>query len=182
MANLEVYFQDVFFTNGKTLAEETHSPIDENTWSSWFSRWLDSLNSDLPPAESYELTLRLSDDAEIQNLNRQYRYKDQPTDVLAFAALEVEPPQGLAEYPDEPLYLGDIIISVDTAAQQAQQQGHSLTLELAWLAAHGFLHLLGWDHPDDETLKEMLSKQETLLQSVGLISLDNSELIFLLGA
>lgn len=173
MTKLEVYFQDVFFTNGQALAEETESGIHENTWSSWFSSWLDCLKCDLPPAESYELSLRLSDDAEIQNLNRQYRYKDQPTDVLAFAALEVEQPQGLAEDLDEPLYLGDIIISVNTAALQAQQQGHSLTYELAWLAAHGFLHLLGWDHPDEETLKEMLSQQETLLRSVGLISLDN---------
>lgn len=68
----------------------------------------------------------------------------------------------------EPLYLGDMIISVETARRQAQQQNHSLTLELAWLAAHGLLHLLGWDHPDDISLHEMLNRQETLLKIVGL--------------
>jgi probable rRNA maturation factor len=67
-----------------------------------------------------------------------------------------------------PLYLGDVVISVDTAHQQAQQQGHSLQTELAWLATHGLLHLLGWDHPDEESLLEMLNQQETLLQSVEL--------------
>jgi probable rRNA maturation factor len=68
----------------------------------------------------------------------------------------------------EPLYLGDIAISIDTAQRQAQQQGHSLKTELAWLAAHGFLHLLGWDHPDEESLTQMLDRQETLLQAIGL--------------
>jgi probable rRNA maturation factor len=67
-----------------------------------------------------------------------------------------------------PLYLGDVVISVDTAHRQAQQQGHSLKTELAWLATHGLLHLLGWDHPDEESLMEMLNQQETLLQIVNL--------------
>ena len=165
MGKLEVNFQDVFFDHGKT-------PIDDETWSKWFSTWLDSLEEDLPPAEVYELTLRLTDDVEIQSLNHQYRQKNQPTDVLAFASLETDIPKFLQEYiEEEPLYLGDIIISVNTADFYAQQQGHSLIIELAHLASHGFLHLLGWDHPDDETLKKMLTKQETLLRSVGLIYL-----------
>ena len=67
-----------------------------------------------------------------------------------------------------PLYLGDIVISVDTAHRQAQQQGHPLKTELAWLAAHGFLHLLGWDHPDEDSLNSMLNQQEMLLQTIGL--------------
>jgi probable rRNA maturation factor len=65
--------------------------------------------------------------------------------------------------------LGDIIVSIDTAARQAEQQEHSLTTELAWLTAHGLLHLLGWDHPDEESLMEMLKKQVILLHSVGII-------------
>ena len=96
---------------------------------------------------------------------RNFRHKDQPTDVLSFAALEVDCPQ----LPDEePLYLGDIIISVETAARQAVVQGHSLTVELSWLAAHGLLHLLGWDHPDEDSLVEMLTQQEEMLHSIGL--------------
>jgi probable rRNA maturation factor len=83
--------------------------------------------------------------------------------------LEVNSPQLPTEFQlSVPLYLGDVVISVDTAGRQAQQQGHPLQTELAWLAAHGLLHLLGWDHPDEERLVEMLNQQETLLQSVNL--------------
>ena len=67
-----------------------------------------------------------------------------------------------------PLYLGDIVISVDTAQRQVQQHGHTLQTELVWLAAHGLLHLLGWDHPDDDSLTRMLSQQAILLQTIGL--------------
>jgi probable rRNA maturation factor len=66
---------------------------------------------------------------------------------------------------NEPLYLGDIIISVETAQKQAQ--GHSLAQELAWLAAHALLHFLGWDHPTEAELLTMLQKQSELLQQVG---------------
>jgi probable rRNA maturation factor len=127
------------------------------------------LQPELPPASAYELSLRLTDDTEIQTLNAQYRQKNQPTDVLAFAALEVDSPQLPSHLQlAMPLYLGDLVISVDTAYRQAQQQGHSLKTELAWLASHGLLHLLGWDHPDDESLMEMLARQKTLLQIVNL--------------
>lgn len=143
--------------------------IAESTWDQWFQTWLQQLAAELPPAIGYELSIRLSDDREIQHLNAQYRHQDKPTDVLSFAALEVEYPQ-IESIPAEiPLYLGDIIISVDTAARQAEQQDHSLTVELAWLAAHGLLHLLGWDHPDEESLMQMLGQQETLLTAVGLV-------------
>ncbi len=122
----------------------------------------------LHPQQHYELTLRLTDDAEIQGLNRQFRDKDQPTDVLAFAALEVNGPTPAAA--DLPLYLGDLVISVETAQQQAIEQGHALETELAWLAAHGLLHLLGWDHPDSTQLAAMLAKQRSLLQTAGIIA------------
>ena len=67
----------------------------------------------------------------------------------------------------QPLYLGDIIISVDTAFKQAIAQGHPLKTELMWLASHGLLHLLGWDHPDEASLTEMLIQQKALLGTVG---------------
>ncbi|MBC6477208.1 MAG: rRNA maturation RNase YbeY [Hormoscilla sp. GM7CHS1pb] len=139
----------------------TNCPIDDRTWVSWFSLWLEKMQTILPPAQGYELSLMLTSDGEIQAMNAQYRQKNQPTDVLAFAALEVDFPQ----YNElHPVILGDIVISVETAARQAQQQRHSLSYELAWLAAHGFLHLLGWDHPDEEHLTRMLEQQEMLLQ------------------
>lgn len=150
-------------------------PIAESIWETWFQRWLSLLypahilNAAAAIADpSYELTLRLTDDAEIQTLNAQYRQIDRPTDVLAFAALEVESPQG-DEIEALPLYLGDIVISVETAVRQAQERGHALPVELAWLATHGLLHLLGWDHPDEASLIQMLEQQASLLEAVAIV-------------
>lgn len=167
---VEVSVQDCFFTTSRSVASETEDgAISTETWENWFYRWLEALHSTLPPAQSYELCLRLTEDTEIQTLNAQYRHKNQPTDVLAFAALEVNSPQLPTHLQSTiPLYLGDVVISVETAYRQAQQQGHPLNIELAWLATHGLLHLLGWDHPDEESLREMLNQQETLLQAVEL--------------
>ncbi len=149
-------------------------PVQAETWEIWFRRWLEVLDPKndadglpLHPHEQYELSLRLSDDREIQSFNQQYRFKDQPTDVLAFASLEVDYPQSDV-LNEEPLYLGDIVISVETADRQAHEHGHTLETEMAWLAAHGLLHLLGWDHPDDDRLIRMLNQQQALLAIVGL--------------
>ena len=83
---------------------------------------------------------------------------------MAFASLESELPGATEIYAEEPVYLGDIIVSVETAQRQALEAGHSLPKELLWLATHGLLHLLGWDHPDEESLNQMLSKQSDLIQ------------------
>ncbi len=155
------------------LPEDTPE-LAQIPWTQWFQQWLTQLDP-LDPDDGlplhidrrYELCLRLTSDAEIQTLNHQYRSQDKPTDVLAFAALEVAvpPPEDEAE----PLYLGDIVISVETADRQAVEQQHSLTTELAWLATHGLLHLLGWDHPDEAQLLTMLAQQRALLQSAAII-------------
>ncbi|BAW95585.1 hypothetical protein NIES970_04940 [[Synechococcus] sp. NIES-970] len=136
-------------------------------WENHLNRWLGELAGELPPADGYELTLRFTHDGEIQALNHQYRQKDQPTDVLSFAALEDN--FGSPLPPGEALYLGDIIVSVDTAQRQAQEQNHSLQTELGWLVSHGLLHLLGWDHPDEDQLLQMLNRQGVLLRNVQLI-------------
>ncbi|HEY9626819.1 MAG TPA: rRNA maturation RNase YbeY [Coleofasciculaceae cyanobacterium] len=164
---VEVAVQDYFFEPSNLPAAVT-----EAEWQSWFQRWLEALDSEpfhpiLAEYQEYELSLRLTDDAEIQTLNAQYRHKDQPTDVLAFATLETDGPQ-VDPLTAQPLYLGDIVISVETAQAQAQQQNHSLRQELAWLGAHALLHLLGWDHPDEASLMLMLKRQESLLQDVGI--------------
>ncbi|MBD2092301.1 rRNA maturation RNase YbeY [Microcoleus sp. FACHB-1515] len=158
MKDLQV---EVYVEQAGAIAPE----VDLETWQRWFTRWLAELEPVASPIDAYELSLRLTDDREIQTLNAQYRQKDQPTDVLAFAALEVEAP---IPSEAEPLYLGDIVISIETAIAQAETQGYSLQQELAWLAAHGLLHLLGWDHPDDEQLEQMLRQQAILLQIVGM--------------
>ena len=131
-------------------------------WVSWMQTWLHSMSLTTELAQDCELSLRLTSDRQIQSLNYQYRSFDQPTDVLAFAATEADIP--LPEDIAEPRYLGDIIISLDTAQRQATEQKHSLEVELAWLSSHGLLHLLGWDHPDDFSLQQMLGKQSELIK------------------
>ncbi|MDX2257002.1 MAG: rRNA maturation RNase YbeY [Pseudanabaenaceae cyanobacterium bins.39] len=144
-------------------------PITPTEWQEWFETWAKYLHTqDQLEPENYELSLAITDDHVIQKFNWQYRQIDRPTDVLSFAAQEANIPDVPASMFDyaEPIYLGDIIISQTTAIRQAQEREHSLTYELAWLAAHGLLHLLGWDHPDDQSLMAMLEQQDTLLSLV----------------
>jgi probable rRNA maturation factor len=101
----------------------------------------------------YEVSLRLVGDAAIHALNRAYRHKDQPTDVLAFAQRE-----GLAGAAPATL-LGDIVISLDTARRQARR---GLYRELLHLASHGLCHLLGYDHRDDAEEREMNARAAAL--------------------
>ncbi len=146
-------------------------PIAPHQWQSWFAVWEKYLVSEQAIAEGeYELSLAITDDLTIQQLNHQYRQQNRPTDVLSFAALESEIPEIPEDETDyiEPTYLGDIIISQTTATRQALEREHSLVYELAWLAAHGLLHLLGWDHPDDESLEAMLKQQDLMLSLIEL--------------
>lgn len=168
---VELYVEEYFYELSPTTSvkiDETDDRITAETWENWFNHWLEILQPQIPPAPSYEIGLRLTDDLQIQELNAQYRQQNKPTDVLAFAALEVDFPQSKEMLASVPLYLGDIIVSVDTAQRQAQQQEHSLPTELAWLAAHGLLHLLGWDHPDEKSLERMLKQQVGLLNAIGI--------------
>jgi len=139
--------------------------IPEPTWRLWFQQWFTYLQPDISPIQSYELSLLLTDDPGIQALNASYRNQDRPTDVLAFATLD-HPSPPTALWAEIPVELGDIIISVETAANQAQEHHHTLVQEMAWLATHGLLHLLGWDHPDSERLRLMLTQQQQLLKQI----------------
>lgn len=103
--------------------------------------------------EDFECALRLTTDAEIHALNRDYRGKDTPTDVLAFAQRE-GPSAKL-----HPTLLGDIVISVETARKQAKR---GLEKELLHLASHGLCHLLGYDHRDDAEEKTMNARAAKL--------------------
>lgn len=167
---VELYVQDCYheLSQQETVNGNTNAQITVETWKNWFEQWLEILNPSLPPAPSYEVGLRLTNDVEVKTLNTQYRQQNKPTDVLSFAALEVDLPQLAEMDADEPLYLGDIVISVETAQRQAQHQEHSLPTELAWLAAHGLLHLLGWDHPNEESLSRMLEQQVILLKGISI--------------
>ncbi|MDW0108980.1 rRNA maturation RNase YbeY [Sporosarcina aquimarina] len=116
-----------------------------------------------------ELSVTFLDDEAIRQVNREYRGKDQATDVISFALEEV----GEGEVPvvaiDEmPRHLGDLLISVETAKRQAAEYGHSIEREIGFLALHGFLHLLGYDHMSETDEKVMFGRQEELLTSFGL--------------
>lgn len=113
-----------------------------------------------------EVSIVLADDKYIHVLNRQYRDKDCPTDVLSFALNEGDEPE-IFDGPEEVL-LGDIIISLETAARQAEEYGHSLERELSYLTVHGILHLLGYDHMTEEEKKDMRQEEEYVLSLLGI--------------
>lgn len=108
-----------------------------------------------------EVSLTLTHDRRIQQLNRDYRGKDQPTDVLSFALLEGQPLPPTP--PGEPLLLGDVVISLDTADRQAAEEGRSQAREVAWLVSHGVLHLLGFDHPTPAQRARMKAREDRIL-------------------
>ncbi|RIM96518.1 rRNA maturation RNase YbeY [Staphylococcus shinii] len=115
--------------------------------------------------EEAELSVTFVDKEEIQEINKMYRDKDKVTDVISFALEEDEPEiTGL----DMPRVLGDIIICTDVAKEQANNYGHSFERELGFLALHGFLHLLGYDHMNEQDEKEMFGRQEQILNAYGL--------------
>jgi len=99
----------------------------------------------------------------IWKLNKEYRKIDRPTDVITFALEDYED----IKYEDFRL-LGDIYISLDKAKEQAVEYGHSFKREICFLAVHGFLHLLGYDHMELEAEKVMFSKQELILNETGI--------------
>lgn len=109
--------------------------------------------------EELGVSVVITDNEEIHRLNREYRDKDCPTDVLSFPLYDEE------GYLDED-ELGDIVISLERAKAQAEEYGHGIIREVAFLTAHSMLHLLGYDHENGET--EMYEKQEEILNLLGI--------------
>ncbi len=107
-----------------------------------------------------DISLVISDNAELQRLNKEFLDIDAPTDVLSFPSDEVDPESGN-------LYLGDIVISFPLALTQAQQGGHSVEAEIELLLIHGLLHLLRYDHSDPAEKQQMWSVQSDLLKETG---------------
>ncbi|EKE32253.1 rRNA maturation factor [Salimicrobium jeotgali] len=115
-----------------------------------------------------ELSITFVNNSQIQELNRNYRQIDQPTDVLSFPMLEEGEDELEAIDEDMPRMLGDIVISVDKANEQADDYDHSLEREFSFLALHSLLHLLGYDHEKEEDEKKMFKRQEDILNEFGL--------------
>lgn len=108
-----------------------------------------------------EVSIALVDDAAIRELNRLWRGKDVPTDVLSFPAPSVEVPDGLS-------LLGDIAVAFETTARDAAAEGKTLAAHLAHLVTHGMLHLLGYDHLEVAEAEEMESAERAILKGLGI--------------
>lgn len=131
------------------------------------------------PPQPAEISVLLTDDEGIRELNRRFRGIDAPTDVLSFPLWSPDDGpwhEGLAEgaegaededdLPPEPL--GDVVISVPTAQRQAEEYGHSLEREIGFLCVHGVLHLLGFHHDDEGNRRRMRQLEEEVLEGLGL--------------
>lgn len=115
-----------------------------------------------------EVSVTFVDNEAIHEINKQYRDKDQPTDVISFAMEELGEGEVAIIAEGMPRILGDIIISTDRTREQAEEYGHTFERELGFLAVHGFLHLLGYDHMNEADEKEMFGRQDEILGSFGL--------------
>jgi len=119
--------------------------------------------------EEVEVSVVLVDNKQIKELNCDFRGVDHETDVLSFPAIDYEEDeQSDINLDTGDLILGDIAISVEKAAEQAQEYGHSFYREIGFLTAHGMFHLLGYDHETEEEAVQMRSKEENVLASLGL--------------
>ena len=109
--------------------------------------------------ENFSLSFQIVDNTEISILNKKWLNNSGATDVISFPIIRED------DFWDDLLFieLGDLFISLERASEQAKQYNHSLEREMLWLASHGFLHLLGWEHNNDIELKSMLNFQEHLL-------------------
>lgn len=124
-------------------------------------------------AYNAEVNLLFTDNEGIREINREQRKIDRATDVLSFPMLEQED-GGVVIYDEDfvdgYVLLGDIVISLERAKEQATEYGHSFAREIGFLAVHSILHLLGYDHElGEEQEREMFARQEEILQSVGLV-------------
>ncbi len=121
------------------------------------------------PSLVFDVDMSFVSDDEIALLNRDYRHKNKPTDVLSFAQWEGDFASDMPLFQSpagEALALGDLVISIETAQRQAAELGHSLSQEIEFLAAHGALHLLGYDHIRDSDRRAMWQWQEAITEGM----------------
>ena len=120
-----------------------------------------------------EIDVRVTNDAGIHEINRETRQVDRPTDVLSFPAFDLRPGELPGPEDADPgtglVPLGDMMISMERVAAQAKEYGHSNRRELAYLATHSVLHLLGYDHMDEGPMKaQMREREEAILGALGI--------------
>lgn len=139
--------------------------FDESLQLPDYSNDLTSLVADalqtIKPGWECDVTVVLSTDEELRALNQQYRGVDRPTDVLSFESGEINPANNLP-------YLGDVVISYQRAAEQAQAAGHPVLNEVKLLMVHGILHLMGYDHDTAVSKSQMWALQDQILKQNGI--------------
>ena len=131
-------------------------------------QWLGQLAEAVLQCEGLDrevtVSLAVTDDAGIRDMNRRFRGVDAPTDVLAFPAEQAD---GFVSPAELPAHLGEVVISYPRAEEQALEAGHRTEMELALLAVHGLLHLLGYDHRDEAGQAEMWAAQDRILEHLS---------------
>lgn len=148
-----------------TIDFSDHTNLVKEDWFTQIDKLLTFAKEQENIEEDAELSVTFVDKDEIQEINKMYRDKDKVTDVISFALEEDEPEITGIEMPR---VLGDIIICTDVAQEQADSYGHSFERELGFLALHGFLHLLGYDHMNEQDEKQMFGRQDQILNAYGL--------------
>lgn len=114
-----------------------------------------------------EIAVLITDNDKIRALNKKYRRLDAETDVLSFPAHNLTP-GAYDNIEDTPVYLGDIVVSIEKAITQSEEYGHSLLREISFLTVHSVLHLLGYDHLTEQESEIMFQKQEDILKKAGI--------------
>ncbi|MBY6035444.1 rRNA maturation RNase YbeY [Fictibacillus nanhaiensis] len=152
-----------------TLHVEYLNEIDEN--SNQFEQLLTNVLQKAAEMEEIgpsEVSVTIVSKERIQEINNEFRQKDSVTDVISFAMEEMGEDETEIIGGEETRFLGDIIICLDVAKEQAAEYEHSMDREMGFLAVHGFLHLIGYDHMNDADEKKMFGRQEEILEQYGL--------------
>jgi probable rRNA maturation factor len=139
----------------------------------WFRHIAEQVLEAQGVGSNAELGMLITDQERVQELNRTYRGEDHPTDVLSFCMTVSEEESGgeterFVVAPDGIMHLGEVVISYPQAAIQAQEHRHSVNKELAVLTVHGVLHLLGYDHEDKQQQREMVAREQAILNAVSI--------------
>ena len=139
----------------------------ENTFLKWINILFKEFNKSLPASilnkRSFSLSFEIVDNAKIAELNKKWLNKSGPTDVLSFPIITKDDFNNDFNY----IELGDIFVSLEMAINQSLEYSNSVEEEIIWLSSHGFLHLLGWDHQDQNQLQNMLKVQEYLISKLN---------------
>lgn len=117
------------------------------------------LNGEAPPSE---ISVVLSDDEHMRELNKHHRNMDKPTNVLSFPPARMKPPAG------SPRFLGDIVLALETVEREAREEAKPLENHISHLVVHGVLHLLGYDHEDEEEAEMMENREREILEGLGI--------------